>query len=443
MVMRKIALPRRTFIRGMGATLALPLLDAMVPAMTAVSRAAPRFAAVYVGNGANMNDWTPQTDGAGFAFSPILKPLEAFRDRTIVFTGLDNFPATDQGDSGGQHPRAAPAFMSCVHPKQTEGADVRAGTTIDQMIARQIGADSKLPSLELALDRNDVVGACDHGYACAYMNSMSWKTPTMPLPAETSPRFAFERLFGSGDTAEARAARSREDRSILDGVMQEIVSLRRTLGQRDGIKLTEYLDAIRDVEQRIARSESSGTGVVLPERPIGEPQTFREYAELMFDLQVLAFRADITRVTSFLMARENVNRSYGEIGLPEAHHAMSHHSNNPEKMAAFSKLNAYHVETLAYFVKKLQAIPDGDGTLLDHAVVLYGSGMSDGNTHNNFNVPVVVVGGRDLQLKGNRHLTYPKGTPLANLSMSLMDKFGVNVEGFGDSTGRLDLLSGV
>ena len=443
MVMRKIALPRRTFIRGMGATLALPLLDAMVPAMTAVSRAAPRFAAVYVGNGANMNDWTPQTDGVGFAFSPILKPLEPFRDRTIVFTGLDNFPATDQGDSGGQHPRAAPAFMSCVHPKQTEGADVRAGTTIDQMIARQIGADSKLPSLELAVDRNDVVGACDHGYACAYMNSMSWKTPTMPLPAETSPRFAFERLFGSGDSAEARAARSREDRSILDGVMQEIVSLRRTLGQRDGIKLTEYLDAIRDVEQRIARSESSGTGVALPERPIGEPQTFREYAELMFDLQVLAFRADITRVTSFLMARENVNRSYGEIGLPEAHHAMSHHSNNPEKMAAFSKLNTYHVETLAYFVKKLQAIPDGDGTLLDHAVVLYGSGMSDGNTHNNYSVPVVVVGGRDLQLKGNRHLTYPKGTPLANLSMSLMDKFGVNVEGFGDSTGRLDLLSGV
>ena len=443
MVIRKIALPRRTFIRGMGATLALPLLDAMVPAMTAVSRAAPRFAAVYVGNGANMNDWTPPAEGVGFAFSPILKPLEAFRDRTIVFTGLDNFPATDQGDSGGQHPRAAPAFMSCVHPKQTEGADVRAGTTIDQMIARQIGADSKLSSLELAVDRNDVVGACDHGYACAYMNSMSWKTPTMPLPAETNPRFAFERLFGSGDTAEARAARSREDRSILDGVMQEIVSLRRTLGQRDGIKLTEYLDAIRDVEQRIARSESSGSGVALPERPIGEPQTFREYAELMFDLQVLAFRADITRVTSFLMARENVNRSYGEIGLPEAHHAMSHHSNNPEKMAAFSKLNTYHVETLAYFVKKLQAIPDGDGTLLDHAIVLYGSGMSDGNTHNNFNVPVVVVGGRDHQLKGNRHLTYPKGTPLANLSMSLMDKFGVNVEGFGDSTGRLDLLSGV
>ena len=443
MVITKMALPRRTFIRGIGATLALPLLDAMVPAMSAVSKAAPRFAAIYCGNGANMNDWTPATEGAGFAFSPILKPIEAFRDRTLVFTGLDNFPATDQGDSGGQHPRAAPAFMSCVHPKQTEGVDVQAGTTIDQLIAQQICRDSKLSSLEVAVDRNDVVGACDHGYACAYMNSMSWKTPTMPLPAETHPRFVFERLFGSGDTAQARVRRSQDDRSILDGLTQEISHLRRTLGVRDGVKLGEYLDAIREVEQRIAKSESSGSEVAVPERPVGVPETFKEYAELMFDLQVLAFQADITRVSSLLMARENVNRSYSEIGLPEAHHAMSHHGNNPDKMAVFSKLNTYHVETLAYFLKKLQAIPDGDGTLLDHAVVLYGSGMSDGNVHNNFNVPVVVVGGRDQQIKGNRHLKYPKGTPLANLSLSLMDKFGVNVERFGDSTGELDLLSGV
>jgi len=446
MVIRKIALPRRTFIRGIGATLALPLLDAMVPAMSAQSKAAkpaPRFAAIYVGNGANMYDWTPATDGAGFAFSPILKPLEPFRDRTVVFTGLDNFPATDQGDSGGQHPRAAPAFMSCVHPKQTEGADVQAGTTIDQLIAQQIGRDSKLTSLEIAVDRNDVVGACDHGYACSYMNSMSWKTPTTPLPAETSPRFVFERLFGSGDTATERAARSEEDRSILDGVAEEIMQLRRKLGRRDGVKLTEYLDAVRDVERRIARNESGHSDIAVPPRPVGVPETFREYAELMFDLQVLAFQADVTRVISFMMARENVNRSYGEIGLPEAHHAMSHHSNNPEKMAVFSKLNSYHVEMLAYFVKKLAAISDGDGTLLDHAIVLYGSGMSDGNTHNNYSVPVVVVGGRDLQLKGNRHLRYPKGTPLANLSLSLMDKFGIAVEKFGDSTGRLDLLSGV
>ena len=443
MVITRLALPRRTFIRGMGATLALPLLDAMVPAMSALSKGAPRFAAIYCGNGANMNDWTPATEGVGFAFSPILKPLEAFRDRTLVLTGLDNFPATDQGDSGGQHPRAAPAFMSCVHPKQTEGADVQAGTTIDQLIARQICRDSKLASLELAVDRNDVVGACDHGYACAYMNSMSWKTPTMPLPSETNPRAVFERLFGSGDTAEARVVRSQEDRSILDGVMQEISQLRRRVGPRDGAKLSEYLDAIRDVEQRIAKSESYNGDFAVPERPAGVPETFKEYAELMFDLQALAFQADITRVSSFLMARENVNRSYSEIGLPEAHHSMSHHGNNPEKMAVYSKLNTYHVETLAYFLRKLQAIPDGDGTLLDHSIVLYGSGMSDGNTHNNFNVPVVVVGGRDQQMKGNRHLVYQKGTPLANLSLSLMDKFGVNLERFGDSTGELDLLSGV
>ena len=443
MVITKMALPRRTFIRGIGATLALPLLDAMVPAMSAQAKAAPRFAAIYCGNGANMNDWTPASDGADFALSPILKPLDPFRDRTLVFTGLDNFPATDQGDSGGQHPRAAPAFMSCVHPKQTEGVDVQAGTTIDQLIAQQIGRDSKLSSLEVAVDRNDVVGACDHGYACAYMNSMSWKTPTMPLPAETNPRFVFERLFGSGDTEEGRIARSREDRSILDGVTQEIEQLRRKLGRRDGTKLSEYLEGIRDVERRISRNESSSREFAVPPRPAGEPETFREHAELMFDLQALAFQADITRVSSFLMARENVNRSYGEIGLPEAHHSMSHHGNNPDKMAVFSKLNTYHVETFAYFLKKLHAIPDGDGTLLDHAIVLYGSGMSDGNTHNNFNVPVVVIGGRDLQMKGNRHLTYPKGTPLANLSLNLMDKFGVNLERFGDSTGKLDLLSGV
>src|SRR5262245_27310269 len=301
MMITRIALPRRTFIRGVGATLALPLLDAMVPAMSAQSKSAKgasRFAAIYCGNGANMNDWTPSTEGSGFTFSPILKPLESFRDRTLVFTGLDNFAATDQGDSGGQHPRAAPAFMSCVHPKQTEGADVQAGTTIDQFIAREIGSDSKVTSLEVAVDRNDVVGACDHGYACAYMNSMSWKSPTMPLPSETNPRFVFERLFGSGDSAEARAARSREDRSILDGVMQEIGRLRGTLGARDGVKLSEYLDAIRQVEQRIAKGESSNRDVAVPEQPAGQPRTFREHAELMFDLQVLAFQADITRVST-------------------------------------------------------------------------------------------------------------------------------------------------
>ncbi len=443
MVITKIAMPRRTFIRGLSATVALPFLDAMIPALSALPKGAPRFSAIYCGNGANMFDWTPPTEGTGFQFSPILRPLEAFRDRTLVVTGLDNFPATDQGDSGGQHPRAAPAFMSCVHPKQTEGNDVQAGTTIDQIIAQHICRDSKLSSLEVSVDRNDVVGACDHGYACAYMNSMSWKNPTTPLPSETNPRFVFERLFGVGATAEERLARSREDRSILDGVNQEISQLRGRLGSRDRVKLSEYLDAVRDVEQRIAKSESYNSDFAVPEQPVGVPPTFKEYAELMFDLQVLAFQADITRVSSFMMARENVNRSYNEIGLAEAHHSMSHHGNNPEKMAVFSKLNTYHVETLAYFLQKLQAIPDGDGTLLDHTVTLYGSGMSDGNTHNNYNVPVVLVGGKDQALRGNRHLKYPKGTPLANLMLSVMDKFGVDMDKFGDSTGELDLLTGV
>jgi hypothetical protein len=443
MVITKMALPRRTFIRGMGATLALPMLDAMVPALSAAPKAAPRFAAIYVGNGVNPFEWIPASVGIGFQFSPTLKALEPFRDRTLVVSGLDNFPATDQGDTGGQHPRAAPAFMSCVHPKQTEGADVRAGTTIDQMIAQHICRDTKLTSLEVSVDRNDTVGACDHGYACAYLNSMSWKTPTLPLPAETSPRFVFERLFGIGATAEERAARSHEDRSLLDGVTQEVSNLRAKLGSRDRVKLGEYLDAVRDVEQRIARSESSTSDFAVPEQPLGVPDTFKEYAEIMFDLQALAFQADVTRVSSFMMARENVNRSYNEIGLPEAHHAMSHHSNNPEKVKAYSKLNAYHVQTLAYFVKKLQAIPDGDGTLLDHSVILYGGGMSDGNVHNNYDVPVVVIGGRDQQINGNRHLRYPKGTPLANLMLTLMDKFEVPLKSFGDSTGELDLLSGV
>lgn len=443
MVITKMALPRRTFLRGVGATLALPFLDAMVPAMSARAPGTSRFAVVYVGNGMNMFDWIPPTEGPGFELSPILQPFEPFRNRALVLTGLDNYPATDQGDTGGQHPRAAPAFMSSVHPKQTEGADVQAGTTVDQMIAELICRDSKLPSLEVSVDRNDVVGACDHGYACAYMNSMSWKSPTQPLPAETNPRFVFERLFGSGDTAEARAIRVQEDRSILDGLAEEISALSSRLGGHDRTKLGEYLDAIRDVELRIARAELTNSDFAVPERPVGVPETFREYAELMFDLQVLAFQADVTRVTSFMMARENINRSYNEIGLPEAHHSMSHHGNNPEKMQDFSKLNTYHVDAVAYYLDKLQSVPDGDGTLLDGTVVLYGSGMSDGNTHNNYSVPVVVIGGPENGLEGNRHLVYPKGTPLANLSLSLLSKFGVGVEQFGDSTGQLPLLSGV
>ncbi len=441
MVITKLALPRRMFIRGIGAAVALPFLDAMVPAMRAQAKAAPRFTAIYCGNGANMGEWTPATDGVGFQMSSSLKPIEAYRDRLMVVTGLDNYQATDQGDVGGQHPRAAPAFMSCAHPKQTEGADVVAGITIDQLIAEKICRDTKLPSLEVSVDRNDVVGACDHGYACAYMNSMSWRTPTTPLPSETNPRFVFERMFGVGSTAEERLARVQEDRSILDGLTQEISNLRRRLGASDRTKLGQYFDAVRDVEQRIVRAESTNSTFEVPDQPVGVPETFKEYIELMFDLQVLAFQADITRVSSLMMARENVNRSYPEIGLPEAHHSISHHGFNPEKMKNYAKLNAYHVETLGYYLQKLDAIKDGDGSLLDHTAVLFGSGMSEGNTHNNYNVPVIVVGGKSQQIKGDRHLRYPKGTPLANLMLGLSDRYGVKVDKFGDSTAAIDLLT--
>ena len=441
MFITKIALPRRTFLRGMGAAVALPFLDAMSPALRAQSKGTPRFTAIYFGNGANMFEWTPPTEGAGFEFSSTLKPLEPFRNRTMVFTGLDNFQATDQGDVGGQHPRAAPAFMSCTHPKQTEGSDVRAGTTVDQFIAEKICRDTKLPSLEVSVDRNDVVGACDHGYACAYMNSLAWKSPATPLPMETNPRFVFERMFGVGATASERLARTKEDRSILDGLTQEISDLRKKLSTRDRGKLGEYFDAVRDVEQRIAKSESTNSTFEVPEQPVGVPGTFREYAELMFDLQVLAFQADITRVSTFMMARENITRSYPEIGLPEAHHSISHHGDNPDKLKAYAKLNHYHADTVAYYLKKLDSIRDGDGTLLDHTAVLYGGGMSDANVHNNYNVPVVVVGGKTVQLKGDRHLKFPRGTPLANLMLGLVDRYGAHIEKFGDSTSAIDLVT--
>jgi hypothetical protein len=427
----------------MGAAVALPFLDAMMPALSAQakSQGTPRFAAVYVGNGANMAQWTPSSDGINFEMSPILEGIGAYRNRLAVFTGLDNYPATDQGDVGGQHPRAAPAFMSGIHAKPTEGADLEAGTTIDQIIAARICQDTKLPSLEAAVDRIDVVGACDHGYACAYMNCMSWRTPTMPLPSETNPRFIFERMFGVGSTAEERMQRAAEDRSILDGITQEISDLRRTLGSRDRAKLGEYFDAVRDVEGRIAKAESTNSDFSVPDQPVGVPATFKEYIELMFDLQVLAFQADITRVTSIMMARENTGRAYPEIGIGEAHHAISHHDNNPDKLAAYAKINAYHVQMLNYFLKKLDSIQDGDGTLLDRTAVLYGSGMSNGNVHSNFDVPVMVVGGKSLGLRGNRHIRYPKGTPLSNLMLGLTDRFGVNLQKFGDSNSAIDLTT--
>jgi len=441
MIITKRALPRRTFLRGMGATVALPFLDAMVPALSAEAKRVPRFATVYIGNGANMSQWTPSTEGINFEMSPSLKGIESFRERLAVFTGLDNFPATDQGDVGGQHPRSAPGFMSGFHAKATEGADLQAGTTIDQMIAAKICTDTRLPSLEVTVDRIDVVGACDHGYACAYMNCMSWRTPTTPLPSETNPRFVFERMFGVGSTVEERMTRAAEDRSLLDELTEKIADLRRRLGARDRTKLSEYLDAVRDVEQRIAKAESTNSGFPVPDQPVGVPGTFKEYVELLFDLQALAFQADITRVSTIMMARENTGRAYPEIGVAEAHHSISHHDNKPDKFAAYAKINAYHIQMLNYFLKKLDSIPDGDTTLLDHTAVLMGSGMSDGNVHNNYSVPAIVVGGKTLGIRGNRHVRYPKGTPLSNLMLGITDRYGINLNKFGNSNAAIDLTT--
>jgi len=441
MIISKLALPRRTLLRGMGATLALPFLDAMAPALSAAPKGVPRFATAYIGNGAHMGQWTPSTEGVNFEMSPTLKGIEGFRDRLAVFSALDNFPASDQGDVGGQHPRSAPGFMSGVHAKATEGADLQAGTTIDQIIAAKICTDTKLPSLEVTVDRIDVAGACDHGYACAYMNCISWRTPTDPLPSETNPRFVFERMFGVGSTMQERMARAAEDRSLLDELSEQIADLRRKLGARDRTKLSEYFDSVRDVEQRIEKTESTNSDLSVPDQPVGVPGTFKEYVELLFDLQVLAFQADITRVSTLLMARENTGRAYPEIGVAEAHHAISHHDNKPEKLAAYAKINSYHIQMLNYFLKKLDSIPDGDATLLDRTAVLMGSGLSDGNVHSNYGVPVIVVGGKSLGIRGNRHVRYPKGTPLANLMLGITDRYGVHLDKFGNSNTAIDLTT--
>jgi hypothetical protein len=441
MIISKLALPRRTLLRGMGATLALPFLDAMAPALSAAPKGSPRFATVYIGNGAHMSQWTPAAEGVNFEMSPTLKGIEGFRDRLSVFSALDNFPASDQGDVGGQHPRSAPGFMSGVHAKATEGADLQAGTTIDQIIAAKICTDTRLPSLELTVDRIDVAGACDHGYACAYMNCISWRTPTTPLPSETNPRFIFERMFGVGSTKQERMARAAEDRSLLDELSEQIADLRRKLGARDRTKLSEYFDSVRDVEQRIEKTESTNSDLSVPDQPVGVPGTFKGYVELLFDLQALAFQADITRVSTLLMARENTGRAYPEIGVAEAHHAISHHDNKPDKLAAYAKINSYHIQMLNYFLKRLDSIPDGDATLLDRTAVVMGSGLSDGNVHSNYGVPVIVVGGKSLDIRGNRHVRYPKGTPLANLMLGITDRYGVRLDKFGNSNTAIDLTT--
>ena len=446
MIITKKYLSRRTLLRGFGATLSLPLLDAMIPSLTALSRTAAkparRLGVVYVPNGMAMPSWTPSTEGAQLALSPILQSLAPVREHILQLGGLVDAAAVGTGP----HARASGAFLTGVPIKQTEGADFRAGVSVDQIAAREFGQETQLTSLELSLDSTELLGACDGASSCAYTNTIAWRTPTAPLPMESDPRAVFERLFGTSDSTDLgeRLARIQEERSILDALSEKVTGLRTALGTRDRAKLGEYLDTVRDVERRIQLAERQSTRELpVVERPAGIPDTFEAHAKLIFDLWVLAYQTDLTRVVTFMMGRELSGRSYPEVGAPDSHHPLSHHQNNPEKLTKLAKINAYHVQMFTYLLEKLKATHDGDGTLLDHVMILYGAGISNSNLHHHTNLPILIAGGGAGQIKGGRHLQSPADTPLANLHLTLLDKLGVPMENFGDSNGMLNHLSGV
>jgi hypothetical protein len=439
-------LPRRTFLRGLGATLSLPLLDSMVSAQTPLAKtaAAPqiRLGLCFIPHGAVINNWTPIGEGSDFDFSRTLVPLAPFRDRLVVVSNLAhrNAAPAGPGDNGGDHTRSPAVYLNGVHPKRTDGADIRAGMTIDQIAAEKIGQQTPLPSLELAIeDFSGLVGSCDVGFSCAYMNTISWRTPTTPLPMEINPRVVFDRLFGDGATAEERLERIEQERSILDAVTSDVRRLEGKLGATDRNRVAEYLDTVREIERRIqlAEKQNSNSDIAVPATPSGIPDDHQAHTKLMFDLMAVAFQADITRISTFMMAREVSYRTFPMLGISEGFHPASHHQNNPERLENLTKINTYHVSLLADFLEKLRSTPDGDGNLLDHSLVLYGSGMSNSNIHNHAPLPVLVAGGAAGKMKGGRHLKYPENTPMANLLLTILDKAGVHQENIGDSTGLL------
>jgi hypothetical protein len=442
MFLTNMSLPRRTFLQGVGATIALPLLEAMLPAFKASAAAEPvrRFGAVYVPHGKLMANWTPLTPGADFDYPRILKPLEPFRSQVSIISGLSGPPIV----ANGGHAVAPSGYLSGHSPKQTEGEDILAATTIDQIIAKKIGQSTPLPSLEVATeDFSTSLGACDTGYSCVYMNTISWAGPTSPLPMEVNPRRVFERLFGKPGTPERRLQRLQENRSILDSVTQSAGRLQKTLGARDQAKLTDYLDNVREIERRIQQAEkTAASDVNLPDAPIGPPEAYPEHVAMLFDLIAVAFQADITRVATFMMARDVSSRPFPQIDVPDPHHALSHESNrgnDPIKIEKFTKVNTYMVQMFASFVQKLQSTNDGAGSLLDHSVLLYGSGMSNGNLHSHAPLPIAVVGGGAGTMKGNRHIVKPDLTPIENLHVSLAQRSGVEIETFGRSTSPIDI----
>jgi hypothetical protein len=442
MMITKKALPRRTFLRGMGATIALPLLDAMVPPMTALAKtaAAPvrRLGFIYMPMGCDITRWTPvSTDGTLKLLSPTLKSLEPFVDQLTVISNLELKNAYP-----GTHATSNAAFLSAAKAKWTESTDYYLGITADQIAAQQIGRESVLPSLELSMDLLQTVGQCDNGYACVYQNNLSWSSPTTPLPSEAHPRIVFERLFGEGGSSADRRAALKRRASLIDWVRDDISRLQNTLGVDDRRRVGQYLDSIREVERRIQKAEGDADGDHLPDldRPVGVPTSYAEHAKLMFDLQALAMQGDVTRVITFQLARETSTRTYPEIGVSDPHHPLTHHGNNPEKIARMAKINAFHVSLFAYYIDKLKSTPDGDGTLLDHSVVLYGSGMGNPNVHDHVNLPVIVAGGGAGRMKGGRHISYAEPTPLANLHLTLLEKVGVRLDSFADSQGTINEL---
>lgn len=442
MIISKKALPRRTFLRGTGTALALPLLDAMVPSLTAVANTAAnpsrlrRLGFVYMPMGSEISEWTPP--GATLdVLSSSLRSLEPVKQHVTAVSNLEL-----QNAYPGTHATSNASFLSAARAKRTESTDYFLGTTVDQIAAQQIGQDTQLPSLEMSMDLLSVVGQCDNGYACVYQNNLSWSSPTTPLPAEAHPRLVFESLFGEGGTAAERREALKKRASLLDSLSEEISRLKKSLGPQDRRTVSQYLDSIREVERRIQKAEAQTRENPLPDldRPVGVPASYAEHARLMFDLQVLALQGDITRVITFQLARETSNRTYPEAGVSEPHHPLTHHGNDPEKRAKVAKINHFHVSLFAEFLEKLQATPEGNGSLLDHSLYLYGSGMGNPNVHDHTNLPILVAGGAAGNMKGNRHIRFDKPTPLSNLHLSLLNKVGIAQDSFADSQGPMSEL---
>lgn len=441
MIITKKALPRRTFLKGAGTVMALPLLDAMIPAATAwaqtPAKPVPRLGFVYMPMGCDHSRWTPAGSGKLTQLSPILSSLEPVKDQVTVITNTrlqNSYPGTHDTSNSG--------FLSAAFSKHTESSDYYLGTTMDQIAAKQIGRDTQLPSLELAMDLNPLAGVCNNGYACVYQNCLSWSSPTTPLPSEAHPRIVFERLFGEGGSSAERRAALQGRASLLDSFSADVARLKRRVGVSDAARVDQYLESVREIERQIQRAEAGAMDNTMPDldRPVGVPAAFADHAKLMFDLQILAFQADITRVITFQFTRELSNRTYPEIGVPDAHHPTSHHGNDPEKIEKISKINAFHVSLFSEFLQKMKATPDGDGSLLDHTLYLYGSGMGNPSLHDHENLPVLVAGGAATSLKGGQHIKYDKGMPLANLHLTLLDRVGVRLDSFGDSDGKIDNL---